>query len=106
MSILEAKEVWRRRSTRRVRGRGPLSIDECLNTRKALLFLAARAPSPAELADQLGLTVDALYKARSPRRPPTVRLAALVARAAKVNLEDVLSGAWPGDACPMCGRRG
>jgi len=34
------------------------------------------------------------------------RLGALVARAAKVNLEDVLSGHWPGDVCPTCGGTG
>jgi hypothetical protein len=52
------------------------------------------------------MTSVALERARSPSRPPTVRLAALVAHAAGVRLADVLRGGWPGDLCPRCGRGG
>jgi len=104
MPILTTKQVWRRVPTRR--RRGTLSAEAQANVRKALLFLAARCSSPDQLAEALDITLAALWKARSPRRTPSVRLAALVARAAHVNLEDVLSGAWPGDACPTCGGTG
>jgi hypothetical protein len=83
--------------------RGRLSAEERANARRALLFLVERS-APAQLAEALGLTSAALQRARSPSRPPTVRLAALVACAAGVRLADVLMGAWPGDLCPRCGR--
>jgi transcriptional regulator with XRE-family HTH domain len=83
--------------------RGRLSVDERANARRALLFLAERS-APAQLAEALGLTPTALERARSPSRPPTLRLAALVATVAGVRLTDVLTGAWPGDLCPRCGR--
>jgi hypothetical protein len=105
MPILTTKQTWSRKP-RRLRGRGTTSLEERANIRKALLFLAARYTSPDRLAEALGLSRDALWKARSPRHPPSVRLAALVARAEVVNLEDVLTGAWPGDSCPKCGRCG
>jgi hypothetical protein len=83
--------------------RGRLSAEERANARRALLFLVERS-APAQLAEALGLTSTALERARSPSRPPTLRLAALVACAAGVRLADVLTGAWPGDLCPRCGR--
>jgi hypothetical protein len=82
-----------------------LSAQERTNTRRALLVLV-ELTTPTWLAEALGMTVAALQRARSPSRPPTVRLAALVAHAAGVRLADVLSGAWPGDPCPRCGRCG
>lgn len=91
------------------RGKGRIHIKLCdeasVNTRKALLFLADRS-TPAQLAEALGMTMDALWKARAPSRWPAMRLAIRVARAAQVNLEDVLTGAWPGDRCPKYGRKG
>lgn len=84
---------------------GVLTSEESANTRKALLFLADRL-TPAQLAEALGMSRAALSRARSRTRAPTLRLAALVALAAKVSLQDVLSGAWPGDLCPRCGRGG
>jgi hypothetical protein len=83
--------------------RGRLSAEERANARRALLFLIERS-APARLAETLGLTSVALQRARAPSRPPTLRLAALVACAAGVRLADVLTGAWPGDLCPRCGR--
>jgi hypothetical protein len=83
--------------------RGRLSPEERAYARRALLFLIDRF-APAQVAEALGLTSTALERARSPSRPPTVRLAALVASAAGVRLADVLTGAWPGDLCPRCGR--
>ena len=87
--------------------RDKLSGEERANIRKAFMFLVERERSdPDKLAEALRTTRVALAKARTRTQRPTVRLAALVACAAKVNLEDVLSGAWPGDLCPRCGQRG
>ena len=82
-----------------------LSAEERVHARRALLFLAERS-APARLAEALGLSVVALQKARAPSRVVGRRLAARVASVAGVDLADVLSGAWPGDLCPRCGRWG
>ena len=52
----------------------------------------------------MGLTYDALRKTL--KRPPTMRVAVLVAYVAGVSVDDVLSGVWPGDRCPVCGGSG
>lgn len=85
--------------------RSNLWDEERANTRTALLFLADR-PTPAQLAEALGMTMNALSKAHAPSQRSSMRLAAQVTRAAQVNLENVLTGAWPGDMCPTSGRSG
>ena len=39
-------------------------------------------------------------------RPPTMRVAVLVAFVADVEMEAVLKGQWPGERCPTCGGTG
>lgn len=103
MSILETKQIWRRTPTRRRRGK--LTPEASANVRKALLFLASRM-TVDQLAAVLDMSRAAVIKARQPRRLPSARFAVIIAHAAGVSLVDVLSGAWPGDACPACGRNG
>jgi hypothetical protein len=47
------------------------------------------------------LSYDALRKVI--KRAPTMRVAMLVAFVARVEVDDVLAGAWPA-VCPTCGR--
>jgi hypothetical protein len=107
MAILTTKQTWRRNPepgwTRR---KEFLTLDERENVRRAVLYLCGRYPTAAERMAVLGLTRDALAKARSQRRAQTYRLACIVARVAGVPVEKVTSGLWPGDRCPHCGGTG
>jgi hypothetical protein len=106
MAILTEKKIWRRTSEPTERDkRRQLTPEQQKNVQRAIVFLAVRLGSPEALADALGMTVDATWKARGTARRKSVRLALVVSRAAGVGVDDVLSGAWPASgACPYCGR--
>jgi hypothetical protein len=53
------------------------------------------------LATRMGLTYDGMCK--TPKRPPTMRVAVLVADVSGATVDDVLKGAWP-SVCPHYGR--
>lgn len=109
MTILTAKQIWRRDPVPapRPRQRGNwLDPTQRENVRRAVVYLAGRYATLDALAAALGLTRDGVFKARSPRRAQSYRLACLVARCAGVSPESVVSGAWPGDRCPHCGGTG
>jgi len=100
MSILEAKQVWRRDEADRKRRPLALSQEERDNVRRALRSLHAKH-GRVGLATAMGLSRDALRKVM--KRPPTRRVALAVAYVASVDLAQVISGAWP-SVCPHCGR--
>lgn len=102
MSILEAKLVWRRDEADRKRLPLALTQAERDNVRRALDSLLRQLGKRA-LAAKLELTDEALRKIL--KRPPTRRVAVLVAFVAQVDPAAVLSGAWP-SVCPTCGRSG
>jgi hypothetical protein len=102
MSILEAKMVWRRDEADRKHPPRALTQAERDNVRRALASLLAKH-GRGELAARMELTRDALRKLL--KRPPTRRVAALIAWIAGVEPAAVLSGAWP-SVCPTCGRSG
>ena len=84
--------------------RGTLSDAEAENVRRAIRFLRRRLTAKG-LAEKIGSTGSAVRSLTAPTRRPSVRVAFVVARVAKVPVEDVLSGAWPpAGACPHCGR--
>jgi hypothetical protein len=102
MSILEAKQVWRRAEADRKRLPLALSQDERDNVRRGLSSLLAKH-GRAGLAKRMGLTAEGMRK--TIKRAPTRRVAVLVAFVADVEPAAVLSGAWP-CVCPTCGRSG
>lgn len=83
---------------------GELSMAEQLHVREAMNALVRHHGTPAKVAHALGLSVEAMWKARSPSRSPGRRLAHRVALAAGVPVVDVLAGTWP-RACKTCGKR-
>lgn len=100
MSILEAKQVWRRREADRKRLRHKLSQEQRDNVRRGLSSLLLRS-GRADLAKRMGLTREGMCM--TIRRPPTRRVAVLIAFVAGVSIDDVVTGAWP-SVCPTCGR--
>lgn len=102
MSILEAKQVWRRDEADRRHSSQTLTQAERDNVRQALRTLLAKH-GRTELAARMELTRKALQKLLT--RPPTRRVAVLVAFVADVEVAEVLSGARP-SVCPTCGRSG
>lgn len=103
MPILTETQAWRRGSPPR---RGTLTAEQAANVRRAIDALAVSFETPKELASVLGMTLTALWKARSRNRTPSARLALVVAEAAGVPVDDVLTGRWPGDSCFHCGGTG
>lgn len=107
MAILTERKIWRRNPEPEPKQLGNrLTPTERENVRRAIVYLTGRYASLAACVEALGMTEDALKKARSPRRAQTYRLACIVARAANVPVEKILGGLWPGDQCPHCGGTG
>jgi hypothetical protein len=102
MSILERKFIWRRPEAERKRLPNTLSQAQRENVRRGLRSLRMRH-GIAGLAARIGLSYDGARKTL--KRPPTMRVAVIVAYVAGVELDDVLSGKWP-SVCPTCGRCG
>jgi hypothetical protein len=102
MSILEKRFVWRRAEKDRKRIPHTLSQLQRDSVRRGLRSLLVRY-GRGELAKRMGLTAEGMRK--TIKRPPTRRVAVLVAFVAGVAIDDVVSGAWP-SVCPHCGRSG
>jgi hypothetical protein len=100
MSILEKRYVWRRDERDRKRPRHKLSQEQRENVRRGLSSLVMRY-GRAELARRMGLTREGMRMMI--KRPPTRRVAVLIAFVASVSIDDVLTGVWP-RVCPTCGR--
>jgi len=100
MSILEKRYVWRRDERDRKRLPHTLSQLQRDNVRRGLASLLMRY-GRVGLAKRMGLTYEGMRKTL--KRAPTRRVAVLVAFAAGVSIDDVITGAWPG-VCPHCGR--
>lgn len=100
MSILEAKQVWRRREADRKRPRHKLSQEQRDNVRRGLSSLLMRY-GRRELAERMGLTREGMRL--TIKRPPTRRVAVLISFVSGVSIDDVLTGVWP-PVCPTCGR--
>lgn len=103
MSILEQKFTWRRPEAERRHRPEVLTQDQREHVRIALRYLRMRL-GRGELAKRMLLTYDGLRKTL--KRPPTMRVAGLVALVADVKVEAVLTGKWPGERCPTCGGTG
>lgn len=102
-TILTSIQAWRRDPQPEGRQLGNrLDPAQRENVRRAAVFLAGRYATVDAACAALGITRDALAKARSKRRKQTYRTACIVARTAGVPVEKVLSGTWPGDRCPHC----
>ncbi len=107
MAILTERRIWRRNPEPEPKQLGNrLNHAERENVRRAVVYLTGRYASVEACSVALGLSLDALKKARSPRRAQTYRLACVVSRAAGVPVEKITSGLWPGDRCPHCGGTG
>jgi hypothetical protein len=106
MAILTTTQTWRRAEPTRKPLGDRLGPVERENVRQAIIFMCERYATADACVAALGMTRDALWKARSRRRMQTYRLACIVARAAAVPVEKILSGLWPGDRCPHCAGTG
>jgi hypothetical protein len=100
MPILRERVEW----SRPRKPRSPeLSLEEQASAKLAVRFLRARLGSWATLAERTSLSVAILRHTQARRARITANVALRIARAAGVPLEDILRGAWPGNACPTCG---
>ncbi|GAH37105.1 unnamed protein product, partial [marine sediment metagenome] len=98
MTILRTKKTWRRDTPEAARPSSVrLTPEERANTKRALGFLRARAGSWRALAVAMGQPFSRMAKAVQKGRPVTARMAILVARHARVPVEDVLAGRWPAE---------
>ena len=109
MTILTTQQVWRHNPEPKPKTRqlgNWLNPSERENVRRALVYLRGRYDSTEACTEALGITTDALRKGTSRHRAQTYRLACIVAWVAKVAVEKILPGTWPGDRCPHCGGTG
>jgi hypothetical protein len=106
MPILRERIAWSRATPPdKTRTSSDLTPDEQRHVKAALAFLVRRHGSYAKLATVAGTKRATLVLAGGKRGTVSAGIALRVARAAKVPLEDILSGAWPKPgACPTCGR--
>lgn len=103
MGTLTHAVAWRKKSKREVEA--DLTEEERARVKAALAFLRRRLGSVAALAKAMGVKPCRVFYAMGPRGAVSAGIAMRAARAARVPLEDVLSGAWPKPgACPHCGR--
>ena len=93
MAILTDRKTWRRNPEpeHKPLGVNRLTPTERDNVRKAVVYLVGRYPSVDACIAALGLTRDALAKARSRYRKQTYRTACIVARVAGIPVGKVLT---------------
>lgn len=81
-----------------------LADDEAANTKRALAHLKIKYRGYEGLSRALSLHVKTIKRVLNRRGRPGAGMALRIARLTHVAVEDVLSGKWPGDRCPHCGR--
>src|SRR5258706_7074859 len=109
MGVLTSVKMWRRNPNPQPKQRqlgNRLSISERANVRRGFSYLVRRYETLDACAAAIEMSVDGLKKAMSKRRAQTYRLACLLARAADLPVEKILTGLWPGDHCSHCGGTG
>src|SRR5687767_1776710 len=106
MAILRERKVWRRHHPPPADRLDKLYIREQENVRTAMRALHGRLRTWDAVAKAVGVPRKTIERIMSGERGIPVRLALCAARAARVPVDDVLSGAWPKPGvCPVCGRR-
>lgn len=106
MSILTTKRTWKRKRTPELEqffALRKLTPRQRANVCRVLDHLAIELGGLRKLASVMGMTMEALTKARQPCRPVQPRLAMMAARIAGVGVDDVLAGRWKRHACTECG---
>lgn len=102
MAVLTHPVGWRRKAQRDVGAW--LTPDEQAAVKVSLAFLRRRFGTWSSLAAAMGTNVYTV-KCAAYRGGVSAGIALMAARAAKVPLEDILSGRWPTPGtCPHCGR--
>jgi hypothetical protein len=81
-----------------------LTDDEAKNTKAALVHLRTKYGGVTGLARALGLNLKTVKRTLYRSGRPGAGMALRVSRLAHVPIEEVLTGKWPGDRCPHCGR--
>jgi hypothetical protein len=105
VTILATTKAWRREPAKRARLTSDrLSPEESANVRRAILFLRKRHGGTAPLAVALGVGFKMLTTTCSKKGKPGAGLALRAAKLAVEPVETILTGEWPGDRCPHCGR--
>jgi hypothetical protein len=104
MTILRERVAWSRaKPPSETRASADLTPDEQQNAKAALAFLVKRYGS-RKLAEAMSSRRGTLFYAAGKRGTVSAGVALRAARAAKVPLEAILSGAWPPTGmCPTCG---
>lgn len=102
MTVLTERKSWRR--VRKNRRRFELAPREKANVRRRLEALRIRLGNWKRVAEHLGLLHQHVRRLASRRSNPTPAIVFRIARAERVSVAAVLSGArWGTDRCPMCG---
>ncbi len=103
MATLTHAVAWRKKSRQDVDA--DLTAEERARVKTALTFLRRRLGSVTALAKAMGVKATRIKAAMRPHGTVSAGVAMRTARAARVPLEAILSGAWPEPgACPYCGR--
>jgi hypothetical protein len=106
MPILRERVAWSRaRPPTETRASADLTPDEQRNAKVAIAFLMKRHGTLGKLAEAMGAKAGTVKVAAGKRGKVSAGIALRAARAAKVPVEDILTGAWPPPGmCPTCGR--
>jgi hypothetical protein len=105
MTILTKPEVWRKaRPATSTRRSSDLTPEEQQNAKRALRFMRTKLGGVRPLALALKASHKTVSHACCRKGHPGAGMVIRLARVAGVSVEDVLSGAWPANACPHCGR--
>jgi hypothetical protein len=106
MPILRERVAWSRaRPPTETRASADLTPDEQARVRVAIVFLRTRFGTYPKLASAMEVNLRTLTLAASRRGTVSAGIALRAARAAKVPVETILTGAWPPPGmCPTCGR--
>lgn len=99
-TILAKREVW---TKPKADDSLSLTADEAKNVRAGLHWLRARHGGWEALGRALRVKATTLQGYGS-KRPPSAAVAIRAARLGGVGVDDLLTGRWPGGACPRCGR--
>jgi hypothetical protein len=102
--ILTAREVWTKpKPADPERTSLTLTAEEAKSVRAGLHWLRLRHGGWVPLGKVLRVKVKTLQNYGT-NRAPSAAVAIRAARLAGIGVDDLLTGRWPGGACPHCGR--
>ena len=108
MTILRARQVWKRPRKPRARETlDRLTPEEAANVAVVVKVLCVRLGTTTNVAKAMQTNPKTIQRAVSGKKQPSAGMAIKAAKLAGVPVDDVLSGEFPKPgSCPMCGRCG